>query len=78
MRMKKRPRVIHNKDFQQRLADEARRYRDAAALLPPGQARELLLRRVRQAETASHIDDWLKSPGLQPPTELKNLPGRQK
>jgi hypothetical protein len=27
----------------------------------------LLLRRSRQAETASHMSDWLRSPGLQPP-----------
>jgi hypothetical protein len=29
-------------------------------------ARDLLLRRARQAETASHINNWLRSPGLQP------------
>ena len=29
-------------------------------------ARELLLRRARQAETASHINEWLTSPGLAP------------
>jgi hypothetical protein len=33
----------------------------------------LYLRRARQAETASHINDWLASPGLQPPTALINL-----
>jgi hypothetical protein len=27
-------------------------------------ARELLLRRARQAETASHINQWLSSPGV--------------
>jgi hypothetical protein len=27
----------------------------------------LLMRRARQAETASHMSEWLKSPGLQPP-----------
>jgi hypothetical protein len=30
-------------------------------------ARELLLRRARQAETASHISEWLSSPELQSP-----------
>jgi hypothetical protein len=29
--------------------------------------REMLLRKARQAETGSHISDWLRSPGLQPP-----------
>jgi hypothetical protein len=27
-----------------------------------------LIRRARQAETASHINEWLNSPGLRPPT----------
>ena len=40
----------------------------AAEELPPGTARELLLRRARLAETASHMNEWLHSPGLQPPT----------
>jgi hypothetical protein len=31
------------------------------------------LRRARQAETASHINEWLNSPGPQPPKALKNL-----
>jgi hypothetical protein len=30
-------------------------------------SRELLLRRARQAETASRINDWLRSPGLRSP-----------
>jgi hypothetical protein len=54
--------------FEQRLAEEAKRYREAAEQLPQGTtARELLLRRARQSETASHLSDWLRSPGLQPP-----------
>jgi len=54
--------------FEQRLAEEAKRCRDAAERTPQGtMARELLLRRARQAETASHLSDWLRSPGLQPP-----------
>ncbi len=62
------------KSFQERLADEARKLREAAEKLPPGShAQELLLRRVRQAETASHVDDWLRSPGLQPPKVLDTL-----
>ena len=38
-----------------------------ASDLPPGMERELLLRRARQAETASRMSDWLRSPGLQRP-----------
>ena len=35
----------------------------------PGSLRDLLERRLRQLETASHIDESLTSPGLQPPEE---------
>jgi hypothetical protein len=35
----------------------------------PGPQRDLLERRLRQLETASHIDEWLTSSGLQPPEE---------
>jgi hypothetical protein len=27
-----------------------------------------LLKKVSQADTAAHLDDWANSPGLQPPT----------
>jgi len=74
--MKKRLRIKHEKTFQERLIEEAQRYKAAADLLPPGTARELLLRRVRQAETAAHIENWLSSPGLQPPTGMKILAGK--
>jgi hypothetical protein len=43
--------------------------RGVAAMMPPSRpsAHELLLRRARQAEIASHMSDWLNSPGLQSP-----------
>jgi hypothetical protein len=53
--------------FAERLAEEARRAKAAAAALPHGAARDLLLEKARQAETAAHINEWLSSPGLQPP-----------
>ena len=71
--IRRRLRVKHEKSFQQRLADEACRYHEAASKLPPGTARELLLRRARQAETA-----WLNSPGLQAPKSQKRLQCEQK
>jgi hypothetical protein len=55
------------KTFEEHLAEEADRFREAARHAPQGMARELLLRRARQAETASHLSDWLRSPGLQSP-----------
>ena len=69
----KRPRVKHVKTFEERLAEEAAHFKALADQTSPGVQRELYLRRARQAETASHINDWLKSPGLKPPEELKSL-----
>jgi hypothetical protein len=71
-----RRKITHEKTFQQRLAEEAVLFREEAEKLPHGTQRELYLRRARQAETASHINDWLTSPGLQPPTALANLAGK--
>jgi hypothetical protein len=74
----KRHRVKHEKTFQERLAEEAARFKELAEETPPGTQRELYLRRARQAETASDINDWLKSPGLQPPRHLGNLSRQEK
>jgi hypothetical protein len=60
--------------FEELLAGEATKFREAAAKQPAGStASELLLRRARKAETASHINNWLSSRGPQPPTALENL-----
>jgi len=73
-----RRRVKHEATFEERLAEEAIRFKEAAEKQPPGStARELLLRRARQAETASHINDWLSSPGLQPPKAVENFAARR-
>lgn len=66
--MQTRRRIKHTATFEERLAEEAKRFRKAAEQLPPGTERELLIRRARQAETASHMNDWLRSPGLKAPT----------
>lgn len=68
-----RSRSKPTKTFKERLAEEAAHYNELARRTPLGMQHELYLRRARQAETAAHIDDWLRSPGLQPPTELANL-----
>jgi hypothetical protein len=60
-------RFRNTQSFEEHLADEAVRFRQAAEALPQGTARELLLQRARQTETASHISGWLRSPGLRPP-----------
>jgi hypothetical protein len=66
--IKLRPRVKHTLTFEERLAEEAKKFNEAAEREPPGSmSRELLFRRARQAEAASRINDWLRSPGLQSP-----------
>jgi hypothetical protein len=63
-----RKRIKHESTFEERLAEEAERFKQAAEEQPPdSMARELLLRRVRQAETASRMNKWLSSPGLAAP-----------
>jgi|UPI000462547E Fic family protein len=59
----KRRRIKHSKSFKERLLEEAAKFRDAAEQLPPGFERELLMKRVRQAEAATQFEDWLRSPG---------------
>ena len=53
--------------LQDRLASFAKNVREKASLLPPGAEKDDLLRKARQADTASHLDDWVNSPGLQSP-----------
>ena len=53
--------------LEERLAEEAKRLRAEAKLLPPGAARDALIRRARQAEIGSQMSEWLRSPGLRPP-----------
>ena len=47
--MSQRRQINREKSFQDRLAEEAQRFREAAEKLPYGTAKELLLRRARQA-----------------------------
>jgi hypothetical protein len=49
------------------LVDDARRCRTEARRLPPGNARDALLKKARQAEAAANLTAWVESPGLKPP-----------
>jgi hypothetical protein len=62
-----RRRVKHKTTFEERLAEQARSLREQAKAMPHGVERENLIRRARQAETASHMNEWLTSPGLVSP-----------
>ena len=65
--MQRRRRSKQTKSLKDRLALFAKENRDKASLLPPCREREGLLKRASRADTASHLDDWANSPGLEPP-----------
>ena len=54
--------------FEYRLAQEAINLRLQANGMPAGVRRTELLRKARQIDVAGEINNWLSSPGLQPPT----------
>jgi hypothetical protein len=62
-----RRRIKHTFSFEKRLAEEAKRLREQAETFPPGIERDELIRKARQTEIASRMNEWLTSPGLQPP-----------
>ncbi|MEA2542178.1 MAG: hypothetical protein QOH35_3544 [Acidobacteriaceae bacterium] len=62
-----RRRFNQTQSLEERLAEEAKCLRAEAKLLPPGAIRDTLIRKARQAETGSHMSEWLSSPGLRPP-----------
>jgi len=53
--------------LQDRLFLRAKQGQEQASRVPPRPEREALLKRARQAEIANHLDEWVRSPGLQPP-----------
>jgi hypothetical protein len=65
--MLQRRRVKQTEPLKERLASFANDVRKEAERLPPGPERDNLLMRARRAETASHIEEWARSAGLQPP-----------
>ena len=65
--MFKRRRFTQFLSLEERLGQEAITLQQEAEALPQGQEREQLLRKARQAKTGSHIGQWLRSAGLQPP-----------
>ena len=64
----KRRNLKQSTSLEQRLAEEAKRLREAADKAKDIKERDMLLLKARQAETAAHVKEWLTSPGLQPPT----------
>jgi hypothetical protein len=71
--MLKRRRFKQTLSLSDRLVQDVEQLKTQLATLPPGPERDQLLKRIRQNETAANIEQWLKSPGLQPPKERGNL-----
>jgi len=63
--MQRRRSIPHT--FEDRIAAEKARLEAQVAKLKPGPQKDGLLKKISQLETASHINEWLTSPGLQPP-----------
>jgi hypothetical protein len=53
--------------IEQKWRQQSEAAKSDAEKLPYGKQREALLRKARQLETASQINQWLSSPELQPP-----------
>jgi hypothetical protein len=65
--MQKRRRFKQTSSLVERLLYDTQGLRELAGKLPPGPARDEVHRKIRQNETAAHISECLKSPGLQAP-----------
>ena len=63
--MQRRQSLPHT--FEENIAAEKAKLEAQVAQLKPGPQRDALLGKIRQLNTASHMSEWLRSPGLQPP-----------
>ena len=73
--MLKRRRFKQTLSLSERLVQNVEHLKMQLAMLPPGPERDHFMKRIRQNETAANIDQWLRSPGLQPPRAAEN-PGK--
>lgn len=79
--MQKRRRFKQSTSLQDRLASFAKQVSDQASNLPPGPDRDVLLRKARQAENASRLDNFLvaasnsqedRGPAVAPPKDERD------
>ncbi|MET4492895.1 hypothetical protein ABIA94_008501 [Bradyrhizobium sp. LA7.1] len=76
--MQKRRRFKQSTSLQDRLASFAKQASETASKLPPGPERENLLRKARQAETASRVGEWAADRGQHAPhPEIASLTERR-
>jgi hypothetical protein len=62
-----RNRFKQTTSLQERLFAFAEKSREKASHLPPGLERHDLLEKAREADTTARLEDWIRSPCLQPP-----------
>jgi hypothetical protein len=53
--------------FEDQITSEKAKLSEQAEELPHGPEKDRLLRKIRQLNTASHLSEWLSSPGLASP-----------
>ena len=53
--------------FEENIAAEKAKLEAQLAKLKPGNQMDVVLKKIRQLDTAAHMSEWLTSPGLQPP-----------
>jgi hypothetical protein len=68
--VKKRRRFKQTTTLAERLTAQAGRLRSQARRLPPGTEQIELLRKIRQAEAALRIEEWLASRESRPPSSV--------
>jgi hypothetical protein len=66
--MIRRRRFKQKISLQDRLSAWADEVRKQADQLRPGPARDMLLKKARQADTRPHLNEWVNSAGLRSPT----------
>jgi hypothetical protein len=63
--MQRRQSVPHT--FEENIAVEKAKCEAQLAKTPHGPERDILVRKIRQLDTATHMNDWLRSSELRPP-----------
>lgn len=53
--------------FEGQIAAEKKRLEEQLSGIAHGPQRDALVKKIRQLDTASHMNDWLQSPELRPP-----------
>jgi len=61
--MQRRRSIPHT--FEENIAAEKAKLEAQLAKLKPGPEMDALRQKIRQLDTASHMSEWLRSPGLQ-------------